>query len=67
MDIVDIRSKSSEDLLLIIRKLREEFVRLVFQKKTGRLNNTAQFKVISKSIARVLTVLKEREADKKDV
>ncbi|QOD38007.1 50S ribosomal protein L29 [Candidatus Wolbachia massiliensis] len=66
MGIVDIRSKSSQELHEILVNLRKEFVNLVFQKKLGQLSNISRFNLIRKSIARILTVLNERRIEEKN-
>ncbi|QKX02165.1 50S ribosomal protein L29 [Wolbachia endosymbiont of Dirofilaria (Dirofilaria) immitis] len=66
MGIVEIRSKSSQELCQFLISLRKEFVNLAFQKKLGQCNNIARFSLIRKSIARVLTVLNERRIEEKN-
>ncbi|MFP3036270.1 MAG: 50S ribosomal protein L29 [Wolbachia sp.] len=66
MDIADIRSKSSQELHEILVNLRKEFVNLVFQKKLGQCSNISRFSLIRKSIARVLTILKERRIEEEN-
>ncbi|QKX01594.1 50S ribosomal protein L29 [Wolbachia endosymbiont of Cruorifilaria tuberocauda] len=66
MGIIEIRSKSSQELYEILTSLRKEFVNLVFQKKMGQCNNIARFSLIRKSIARILTVLNERGINEKN-
>ncbi|CCF78514.1 50S ribosomal protein L29 [Wolbachia endosymbiont of Onchocerca ochengi] len=60
MGIIEIRSKSSQELYEVLINLRKEFVNLVFQKKLGQCSNVTRFSLIRKNIARILTVLNER-------
>ncbi len=60
MGIIEIRSKSSQELYEVLINLRKEFVNLVFQKKLGQCSNVTRFRLIRKNIARILTVLNER-------
>jgi len=67
MDIIDIRSKPSQELREeTLINLRKEFVNLIFQKKLGQCSNVSRFNLIRKSIARILTVLNERRREEKD-
>ncbi|WP_265023966.1 50S ribosomal protein L29 [Wolbachia endosymbiont (group A) of Epagoge grotiana] len=66
MDIADIESRSSQELYEILVNLRKEFVNLVFQKKLGQCNNISRFRLIRKSIARILTTLNKRRREEKN-
>ena len=44
-----------------LRSLKEELFNLRFQKSTGQLVNPARIRQVRKDIARVKTVLRERE------
>lgn len=57
----EIRERSNEELLNDIKTLKEELFNLRFQKATGQLENTARLKDVKKTIARIKTVLTERE------
>lgn len=57
----EIRERSNEELLNDIKTLKEELFNLRFQKATGQLENTARIKDVKKTIARIKTVLTERE------
>lgn len=56
-----IREKSTADLLKQIDTLKEELFDLRFQKATGQLSNFGRIKEIRKTIARIKTVITERE------
>lgn len=61
MTIEEIRAKNNEDLLVDIDELKEELFELRFQHAIGQLENTARLKEIRKTIARIKTVITERE------
>ena len=44
-----------------LRKAKEELFNLRFQSATGQLENTARLKAVKHDIARMYTVLRERE------
>jgi large subunit ribosomal protein L29 len=53
------------DTLTLISKekdLKEQLFSLRFQRVTGDVNNTSIFKMIRKDIARVKTIIRERQA-----
>ena len=65
MLIKAIREKSSKELLSTVDALKDELFNLRFQQATGDLENPARIKAVKKEIARIKTVLTEREnADK---
>ena len=65
MLIKEIREKSSKELLSTVDALKDELFNLRFQQATGDLENPARIKAVKKEIARIKTVLTEREnADK---
>ena len=65
MLIKEISEKSSKELLSTVDALKDELFNLRFQQATGDLENPARIKAVKKEIARIKTVLTEREnADK---
>lgn len=54
------RDKNAEELLQLETDLRDKLVKLSVAKATQRVTNTAQFQRITKDIARVLTIQRER-------
>jgi large subunit ribosomal protein L29 len=60
--IKEIREQSDLDLNKQIDSLKEELFNLRFQQATGVLENPARIKEIRKTIARIKTVLTERES-----
>lgn len=61
MTIKEIRDKSTADLNKEIESLKEELFTLRFQKATGQLENPLRIREIRKTIARIKTVITERE------
>lgn len=61
MSIKDIRDKSTADLNKEIDSLKEELFTLRFQKATGQLENPLKIREVRKTIARIKTVITERE------
>ena len=56
-----IRELTSQELETKIKELKEELFNLRFQLATGQLENTARISQVRKSIARMKTVIRERE------
>lgn len=61
MNVKDIRSLETLELNNKVNELKEELFNLRFQAATGQLENTARIKHVRKTIARIKTVIKERE------
>jgi large subunit ribosomal protein L29 len=61
MKVRDFRDKSDSELAEQERELREELFNLRFQHATGQLENTMAIVRVRKDIARVRTILRERE------
>ncbi|HHT46930.1 MAG TPA: 50S ribosomal protein L29 [Firmicutes bacterium] len=57
----EIRELSDKELQEKIRELKDELFNLRFQMATGQLENTMRLKEVRKSIARIKTVMRERE------
>lgn len=57
----DLREKSDSELMEQERELREELFNLRFQHATGQLENTMALVRVKKDIARVRTILRQRE------
>lgn len=72
MKASEIRELSMNELNTKLTDLKSELFNLRFQLATGQLNNPVSIKNTKKDIARVATIIKERElkakiADKKEV
>ena len=57
----EILDLSSDELIDRLAEARRELFNLRFQLATGHLDNTARMGLVRKDIARVLTVLRDRE------
>ncbi len=66
MTAKEIREKSNTEILAEIEALKDELFNLRFQQATGQLTNTARLKAVKKDIARMKTVLTERELSNQD-
>lgn len=60
MKTSEMRDKNAEELQQLETELRDRLVKLSVAKATQRVTNTAQFQRITKDIARVLTIQRER-------
>ena len=61
MNVKEIRTKSNAELLNEFNSLKEELFNLRFQQATGQLDNPARMREVKKTIARIKTVITERE------
>lgn len=61
MKVADIRNMSDEELRKQLADLRKELVNLRFQLATKKLTNSNRLTAVKREIARVQTVLRERE------
>ena len=66
MNIKEVREKSSKDLQKTLDEYKVELFDLRFQRATGSIENPMRIRELKKSIARILTVLKERESEVKE-
>jgi len=60
----ELRELSDDDLLHRLAERRQELFNLRFQSVTGALENSSRLKLAKREIARILTVVTEREAEK---
>ncbi|MBH51690.1 MAG: 50S ribosomal protein L29 [Chloroflexi bacterium] len=61
MYIEEIRAKTEDDLLKDLDESYKELMNLRFQLASRQLGNVNEIKNVRKTIARILTVLRERE------
>lgn len=61
MDAKDLRELSVTELKEKHKQFKEELFNLRFQNAIGQLNNSGRIKEVKKTIARVLTVITEKE------
>jgi large subunit ribosomal protein L29 len=59
MKLQDIRNMTKIELGNQVSSLKDEFSKLMFQKKSGTLEKSARLSQIRKDIARIKTVLRE--------
>jgi large subunit ribosomal protein L29 len=57
----ELRELTGEELIERLRESKEELFNLRFQMATGQLNNNRRLRTVRQEIARVYTVLRERE------
>ena len=57
----ELRELSDEELVRRLADSRENLFNLRFQNATGQLDNTARLRTVRKDIARIYTVIRERE------
>ncbi|TAK70073.1 MAG: 50S ribosomal protein L29 [Actinomycetota bacterium] len=57
----DLRPLDDEELVARLRESKEELFNLRFQSATGQLENHGRLRAVRKDIARIYTVMRERE------
>ncbi|MGA4508879.1 50S ribosomal protein L29 [Propionibacteriaceae bacterium G1746] len=60
LSAADLRGLSREALNTKVKELKEELFSLRFQSATGQLDNPGRLREVRKDIARIYTVLQER-------
>jgi large subunit ribosomal protein L29 len=61
MKAAELRDKSDEELHELESQVRDELFRMKMKHFTGQLQNVAELKAHKKDIARIKTILRERE------
>ena len=61
MNAADVREMETDELTEALAEAKEELFNLRFQLATNQLDNTARFKEVKRDIARIRTVMRERE------
>lgn len=61
MKAAELRELSTEEIHERLDEAREELMNLRFQQSTGELVDTSRIRIVRRDIARMLTVLRERE------
>ncbi len=64
MKVADLRSIETPELNKKVEEFKKELFSLRFQQATGQLENTARIREVRKSIAKIKTVIRERELEK---
>ncbi len=65
MKLKDLRELSSQDLLQKEKAFKKELFELNYQRKIGQVEKPSNFRALRKNIARILTILKEREINER--
>lgn len=63
MNATELRELDADELAAKLAEAKEELFNLRFQNVTGQLDNTNRLGEVRRDIARVLTVMHERERD----
>ena len=63
MNVAEVRELDVEELQRRVVQTRRELFNLRFQHATGQLENTGQLKEVRKNIARLLTVLNQKQRE----
>ena len=61
--VKEVRDFSDEELSVKLAEAKEELFNLRFQNVTGQLDNPHRLREVRKDIARVLTVMRQRELE----
>jgi len=61
MKVNEIKDLTTAEIEQKVKSLKEELFNLRFQLATGQLENTARIREVRKSIARMKTVVRQRE------
>jgi len=57
----EMRELNDEELVLRLRESKEELFNLRFQMATGQMDNNRRLRMVRHDIARIYTVMRERE------
>ncbi|MGH3825483.1 MAG: 50S ribosomal protein L29 [Pseudonocardiaceae bacterium] len=57
----ELRELTDDDLVLRLREAKEELFNLRFQMATGQMDNNRRLRTVRHDIARIYTVMRERE------
>ena len=57
----EVRSLTDEELISSLRDAKEELFNLRFQVATGQLDNNRRLQTVRRDIARIYTVMRQRE------
>lgn len=63
MDATELRARDTDELHSLLKQKREEYTDLKFKRVTDVIENPSRFQKIRKDIARILTILNERNGD----
>ena len=60
MKVEELKDKSIEQLQSSFKELKKEAFNLRFQKANGQLENTSRVRIVRRSVARVMTLIKQK-------
>jgi large subunit ribosomal protein L29 len=60
-DVQALRALQDDELVSELRNAKDELFKLRFQVATGQLDNNRRLQLVRKDIARIYTVMRERE------
>ncbi len=63
IDLIKIREKTISELGTMLNGLSEDEFKLKMQAATGQLAKPSEFKKVRKDIARIKTIIKEKQTD----
>jgi large subunit ribosomal protein L29 len=58
---MELRELSADELATRLREAKEELFNLRFQVATGQLDNNRRLQIVRRDIARIYTIMRERE------
>lgn len=61
MKITEVRNKTVDELKDLLLQFKKEAFNLRFQRVSGELENTSRVRIVRKTIAKIKTVLTEKE------
>ncbi|TVQ35255.1 MAG: 50S ribosomal protein L29 [Geminicoccaceae bacterium] len=61
MKAEEVRAKTDDELAAALLALKKEQFNLRFQQATGQLENSVRFRFVRRDIARIKTVMRERQ------
>ncbi|MFI0431876.1 MAG: 50S ribosomal protein L29 [Candidatus Nanopelagicales bacterium] len=59
--VAELRALEGDELVTRLKEAKEELFNLRFQAATGQLDNNGRLRVVRKDIARIYTIMRERE------
>ena len=63
MKVSKFRELSSEELIQKEKAFKKDLFGLNFQRKMGNVENPSRFRILKRDIAKILTILRERELE----
>ena len=60
MKLEDLKSKSMDQLQGSLKEFKKEAFNLRFQKANGQLDNTSRVRIVRRSVARIMTLMKQK-------